>query len=1425
MFEKIISFSINNKFIVALLVAALIAGGVFSLRHIAIDAVPDITNNQVQVVTTSPTLAPQEIEQMITFPLESKLMNIQNVVEVRSISRFGLSVVTVVFEEHVPTLQGRQLVKEQIDIASAEIPSELGSPELMPITTGLGEIYQYVLRVQPGYEHLYDDMELRTIQDWVVKRQLAGTKGIIEISSFGGRVKQYEVAVDPHLLRQNNISISDVFDALMANNENSGGSYIEKDQYAYYIRSQGKVDSKEDIENIVIKKTNTVPLLVRDVAKVVYGSPNRYGAMTMDGKGEVVGGITLMLKGANSSDAIKNVHDRIKQVQKSLPEGVEIYPYMDRSVLVAKTSATVTKNLIEGGLIVIFVLVLLLGNIRAGLIVASVIPLAMLFALMLMKLFGVSANLMSLGAIDFGIVVDGAVIIVESVLHVLHLNYAGQKLSREQMGEVVGRSSRDIIQSAAFGVLIILIVFVPIMTLTGIEGKMFTPMAQTVSFALIGALLLSLTYVPMMSSLFLSRKIAEKETFSDKIMNFFKKMYTPVLRRAIQKPVLVIGLAVTAFLGSVLVFSRMGGEFIPTLEEGDLAMQMTLKPGSSLQESIRASNEAEKILLNNFPEVRHVVAKIGTAEVPTDPMAMEDCDIMIIMKEKDEWVSASSREELMDKMKEKLSIMQGVNFEFSQPIQLRFNELMTGAKTDISVKIFGEDMNVLNDLAERSASIIKKIEGAGDVKVEQTEGLQQWLVKFDHRKLAQYHVDISDLNQVIRASFAGEKAGFVYENERKFDLVVRLRSENRKNMDLGNLFVPDGEGQLIPVSELVEFSEVQSPMLISREDARRRINIGVNVRNRDVASLVRDIEEQIHAEVKLPPGYSLKFGGQFENLEKAKARLMIAVPVALILIFILLYFAFGSFRYALIIYSAVPLSAIGGVVALWMRGMPFSISAGVGFIALFGVAVLNGIVLISYFNQLKKEAKLDLRALVLEGGSTRLRPVLMTAAVASLGFLPMALSNSNGAEVQKPLATVVIGGLISATLLTLLVLPVVYYWIEKRKYMKIPVVVLLVFFSGTLSAQNQMLKSDVVRQNVLLNHPLLKNAVLEAEYEKSGKAQSYNVAPLDVIVQYGQINYSGRDYFVEVNQNLGNLALMFKQDALTRQKILLAESQAQLLRRELVFHASMAYTEWKYAYYEAQVYDSMFVLYSAAMQRMNERVKRGEESSVEKTFFEAEFFKVRNAGASSNLRLEQSWRKLMLSAWIKDSLCIPEPVQMNLFLVEKKEVDTSLFDPLNRKSLMQKSQTQVEKSRLAPEFTIGYFNQSLEKINGHWGIRGGLSIPLWAWTAKSRIEQSKVRENIIANEIEYHREVLASQLEMLLNQYEILTNRMESENPGHTDALIRKAELQYKTGQTDYLSYVQIVQAAFVAKLSGLEMHRELELIIHQINYLTISTI
>ncbi|MGL5272665.1 MAG: efflux RND transporter permease subunit, partial [Phocaeicola sp.] len=997
MFDAIVKFSIKNRLFVGLSTLFLIIAGIYSMITLPIDAVPDITNNQVQVVTISPTLAPQEIEQLITFPIEVSMSNIMNVVEIRSVSRFGLSVVTVVFKEDVPTLDARQLVHEQIQTVAGEIPEELGTPEMMPISTGLGEIYQYVLEVEPGYEKQYNAMELRTIQDWIVKRQLSGIPGIVEINSFGGYTKQYEVAIDPDQLFSLNITIADIFEALSLNNQNTGGSYIEKGANAYYIRSEGMIKELADIEQVVVTNRAGIPILIKDVARVSFGSPKRFGAMTMDGKGECVGGIAMMLKGANANEVTAELERRVEKVQTMLPQGVKITPYLNRSELVSRNISTVVFNLIEGAVIVFLVLILFLGNLRAGLIVASVIPLAMLFAFIMMRIFGVSANLMSLGAIDFGIVVDGAIVIVEGVLaHLYVKRNANRKLSKEEMATQVTEGISKVIRSATFAVLIILIVFFPILTLTGIEGKYFTPMAKTLVFCIIGALILSMTYVPMMSALILKRKIDLKPTLADKFFNKLNSFYQPLLKICLRFSWSTLAIAFAALAGSLMLFTKLGSEFIPTLDEGDFAMQMTLPAGSSLSKSIETSTKAEQVLIDKFPEIKHVVSKIGTAEVPTDPMAVEDGDIMIIMKPFKEWTSASSRQEMVEKMKEALEPITDVEFNFSQPIQLRFNELMTGAKTDLAIKLYGEDMEELYSKAREAASYIEQIPGASDVLVEQAMGLPQLVITYDRSKIAQHGVSINEINDVIRTAYAGEAAGTVFENERRFDLVVRLDQNKVPDLNLHRFFVHTAQGAQVPVSELASIHYVNGPLQINRDATKRRVVVGVNVRNADIGKVVEDIQHTLNTNIKLKPGYYFEYGGQFENLQNAINTLLIVIPIALSLILLLLFFAFRSVVFTLVVFSTIPLSLIGGIVALWLRGLPFSISAGVGFIALFGVAVLNGILMINHFRELHNGStyKLSTSRIISKGTPHLLRPVFLTGLVASLGFVPMAIATT-----------------------------------------------------------------------------------------------------------------------------------------------------------------------------------------------------------------------------------------------------------------------------------------------------------------------------------------------------------------------------------------------------------------------------------------------
>jgi len=1031
MLEKIIAASVRNKLMVGLLLLALIAWGGFSAANIPLDAIPDVTNNQVQVITQSDALAAQEVEQLITIPLELQLRTVPGVTEIRSISRFGLSVITVVFPDDMSTYQTRQLVAEKLKTAEADLAAGAGVPTMAPITTGLGEIYQYSIRVLPGYEKRFSLAKLRDVQDWIVKRQLAGVAGVVDVSSFGGYLRQYEVSVDPARLASNGVTMAELYAALQDNNANTGGAYIERGPNAYFIRGEGRANSLDDLGATVIKQAATgAPLLVRDVATLRMGHAVRYGAMTRNGEGETVGAVVLMLKGASSENTIKNVKARVAEIQKTLPKGLVITPFLDRTKLIDKAIATVEHNLIEGGIIVLAVLLLLLGNWRAAVVVALMIPLCMLFALGMMSVFGVSANLMSLGALDFGLIVDGAVIIVEAVI--FHIVHQRAQAAHETMDDMTESAATRLMSSALFGQLIILIVYLPILSLTGIEGKMFRPMALTVSFAIVGAMLLCLTFVPAATAWALKKDIKEEGTIAYRIMKVLHRGYDPIIRAALGARVVVVGVAVALLVLAGFLFARMGGEFIPQLDEGDFALNVTLAPGSSLSQTVATNLRVQQILKAKFPEIEQIVGKSGTSEIPTDPMSLEDSDEMIILKDHSLWTSASSREELANKMQAALAGVPGVTMEFQQPIQMRFNELISGVKSDVSIKIYGDDLGVLYEKANDAAALIRPLAGVGDLKVEQIAALPQMRVTYNRQKLAQYGLKVSDLNMVLRASFAGDVAGQVYEGERRYDLVMRLDSVHRAGLtNLQDLYVDTPGGQKIPLDEVATVAYKNAPIQISRDDARRRINIGINVRGRDVQSLVQEIQGKLNTSLKLPPGYTTVYGGQFENLNHAIERLKVAVPVSLLLIFLLLYLSFRSVKQALLIFTGVPLATIGGVIALWLRGMPFSISAGVGFIALFGVAVLNGIVLLASLNELAAEGVKSVRERVLRATEERFRPVILTASVASLGFLPMALSTSAGAEVQKPLATVVIGGLISATLLTLVVLPVLYLLFTK----------------------------------------------------------------------------------------------------------------------------------------------------------------------------------------------------------------------------------------------------------------------------------------------------------------------------------------------------------------------------------------------------------
>lgn len=1434
MLNRIIQFSIKNKLVIGLFTLALIIWGVYSANKLPIDAVPDITNNQVQIITLSPSLAAQEVEQLISFPVEQTMATIPEVQEIRSISRFGLSVVTVVFHDDANIYWARQQVGERLIEARNQIPNNIGNPEMAPISTGLGEIYQYVLHAKKGYENKYDAMSLRTIQDWIVRRQLLGTPGIADVSSFGGLLKQYEIALNTDKLRSYNLSIADVFNALEKNNQNTGGAYIDKKPNAYFIRSEGFIKTISDIEKIVVTRTSGgAPVLIRDIAMVQLGHATQYGALTRNAEGEVVGGIVLMLKGANSSIVINSVKDKILQIQKSLPEGVVIEPFLDRSALVSRAIGTVKTNLIEGALIVIFVLVVFLGNIRSGLIVASVIPLAMLFAISLMNLFGVSGNLMSLGAIDFGLIVDGAVIIVEATMHHLGLRKQNTRLTQAEMDTEVFESASKIRNSAAFGEIIILIVYLPILALVGIEGKMFGPMAQTVSFAILGAFLLSLTYVPMMSALILSKKISHRENFSDKMMKFFQRLYTPLIRGALKMKLLVVSIAVGVFIISLIIFKTLGGEFIPTLEEGDFAVETRLLTGSSLSQTIDKIMQASDLLMKKFPEVKEVIGKIGASEIPTDPMPIEACDITILLKDKKEWTSAHNREELAEMMQKELEKIPGVSYGLSQPIQLRFNELISGVRQDVGIKIFGEDLDVLADLAKKIGVIVPTVKGAEDLYVEQVTGLPQIMVKLNRDKIAQFGLNVEDINRTISAAFAGEAAGIVYEGEKRFDMVVRLEKTGRQSIDdVKGLFIAAPDGNQVPLEQVADVNMQLGPNQIQREDAKRRIIVGFNTRGRDISSVVKEIQEKIEKQVKMPPGYFITYGGQFKNLEEANKRLSVAVPVALALILLLLYFTFGSIKYSLLIFTAIPMSAIGGVFALWLRGMPFSISAGVGFIALFGVAVLNGIVLISEFNRLKKEGMTDINAIILKGTSIRLRPVLMTATVASLGFLPMALSTGSGAEVQKPLATVVIGGLITATFLTLVVLPVLYTWFEKikPKMMKSDVVkgvasLLILFLTSSFAANAQQPKivinlSDAVA-SAMKNNPLVKVGTLDISYQQQLKKTVKDYGKTNFGVTFGQYNSRiAYDNNFSINQGILNPGYFKSLIKLSESNIKSSELQLRIYQTELAANTKISYYQLIFWMEEIRLLKELLSIYENILKSSALRYKTGETNALENYNAESKVneTKAQLRSAEEDYRIELNRLKVFTAdssvTSIADTLLVEKRIQVNFDTAAIAANPTLAF--IKQQIDIANKEKAVEQSRLRPDFSVGYFNQSLvgyQTVNGvdkyygvgnrFQGVNLGISIPIFARAQKEKVKAAEVNRVRREAELTNYQFTLQGELTTLfgeLQKQKVQINYYRNTALPQANLIITQAQRAFTAGEIGYYELTQSLNNAVVVK-------------------------
>jgi len=1443
MLTNIIKFSLNNKLIVFLFTIFIIGFGVYSLTQIPIGAVPDVTNNQVQVITTSKNLSTQDIEQFITYPVEIEMANLPGVTEIRSVSKFGLSVVTIVFEDNMGTFLPRQLISEKIKTASEKIPAEFGSPEMGPITTGLGEIYQYILDTKPGYEDKYSATDLRTIQDWIIKRQLSGIPGVVEVNTWGGYLKQYEVAINTEKLNAMNISAVDVYTALEKNNSIAGGGYIEKRNKAYFIRGEGLVKSLEDIRDIPVKTVNGFPIYIKDVAEVGFGKANRFGAITGNGQGEKVLGQVMMLKDGNSKKVIEAVKNRVASISKTLPEGVYINPFLERSELIGKTTHTVAENLILGCLIVIFIVVLLLGNLRSGLVVASVIPLTLLFALSLMYLFGVDANLMSLGAIDFGIIIDGSVIIVEYIAFQItskrkELLQLSPVEKQDAIDEITQKSSSKMMNSAVFGQLIILIVFIPILSLTGVEGKMFKPMALTFSFAIIGAMIFGLTYVPVMSSIFLKPAKTSSKNISVRLMNFLSKLYDPAIRMALNNKKMVLGTASFLLVGSIYLFTTMGGEFVPTLDEGDFVIQPVLKTGTSLSKTIETTTKIENILLDNFPEVDQVVSRIGAAEIPTDPMSMEESDVIIKLKPKDEWVSASSKDELADKFKEALSIIPGMEVEFTQPIEMRFNELITGVRADIAIKIFGEDLDVLSKKGNEIKKLIENVEGASDISVEKIAGLPQMSVVYDRKKIARYGLNIEDVNNMISMGFSGAVVGNVFEGEKRFDLVIRLDDKKRTGISsIENFYIDTPAGVKIPLNEVANISLTKGPAKISRDDTKRRIVVGINVRNRDLQSVVDDIQNLIEANIKLPVGYSITYGGQFENLERAKDRLKIAVPIALILIFILLYFAFNSTKEALMIYSAIPLSAVGGILLLWVRDLPFSISAGVGFIALFGIAVLNGIVLIEHFKELKKEGMNDINERVIRGAKERLRPVILTAAAAALGFLPMAVSTNAGAEVQRPLATVVIGGLVSSTLLTMLVLPVLYSIFDRKKKRKkkkpIKIIGFLVFllgFSFHSNAQNlKPLSMEEVYLLALDNNAGIKASALKVDEADAMIGNAFSFDKTEIYYSYDENNTAINDLPLKVfgiQQNFLFPTIYFAGKKVKKAAYSVESSSYEIKKIILKREVAKYYYQLQYELEKKDVYKKLDSFYQTFAHAAKRKFETGATNYLEKITAKAKQKQLQ-------ILYQQSLEDVTLARVNLNKVVQSDTVftisseklkKLELQMLEEQvHPGTTYFE--NRK-LLFKAKTSFEKQQLLPDISMNYFQGSNKDLDFNLtGYHIGLKIPLFFSGNATKIKAAKISQDIADQEAKDFQMLLKARRSELLAQlkkYENALSYYELEGKSLSEEILKTAKISYQNGEIDFFQYIQSLENAFGILLTHLDNLNQYNQTIIKINYLTI---
>lgn len=1416
--------------------------GIYSLTNISVGAVPDITNNQVQVITTSRSLSTIDVEQFITYPVELEMSNLPGVKEIRSVSKFGLSVVTVIFEDDMGTYLPRQVLAEKLKNIEETIPKNFGTPTMGPITTGLGEIYQYTLETKPGYEDEFSVMELRSIQDWIVKRQLSGIPGIVEINTWGGFLKEYEVAISSEKLQASNISIQQVFTALEKNNSIAGGSYIEKEEQAYFIRGNGLVKSLEDIRNISVENRNGIPILIGDVAEVGFGFARRFGAITGNGEGEKVLGQIMMLKDADSKAVITAVKERLQQIEESLPEGVYINGFLDRSELIGKTTSTIAENLILGFLVVAFIVTLLIGDIRSGLIISSVIPLSFLIAISLMYIFNIDANLMSLGALDFGIIIDGAVIIVEFVaFKMLQKSERFKALTgtdyTSEKNVIAAKGASKMMNSAIFGQLIILIVFIPIVSLSGVEGKMFRPMALTFGFALIGAMFLCLTWIPVACSLFLNPKKLKAKNISTKILDKVKKAYIPSVSWALNhtKAVVISALIIVAL--AVFTFTKMGGEFVPTLDEGDFVIQPILKTGKSLSSTIERTSEIEKILLDNFPEVTQVVSRIGAAEVPTDPMSMQDSDVIIRLKPKDEWTSAETKEELANKFKEALTVIPGMEIEFTQPIEMRFNELITGVRSDIAIKIFGEDLDVLAEKGNEVQSLIRNVEGAADISVEKIVGLPQMAVNFNRSKIARYGLNIEDLNNIIAAGFAGKKTGVVFEGEKRFDMVVRLQEDKREDIsDLQNLVIDTPNAGKIPLSEVADIIYTKGPAKISRDETKRRIVVGVNVRNRDLASVVEDIQLILEDNLSLPVGYTMTYGGQFENLQSATRRLQITVPIVLILIFVMLYFALKDYKDALLIFTAIPFSAVGGVFLLWIRDMPFSISAGVGFIALFGIAVLNGIILVEYFKDLQKDNRELNKDNIIEATLDRLRAVLLTASSTALGFLPMAISTGAGAEVQRPLATVVIGGLITSTLLTLIILPVLYYIFEgKSKKIKMPkttILVLLFGLGGLFSSQAQNPELDKLKAEMLANNKGLNASKINIDRSEAAEGQAFTFDKAQIYQNYDESEAdpiaSRPLYQWGIIQNFDFPTVYNSRLKLNKVTTELAATNYSIDERMKLKNLEISYMEYSIIKERLQIYSYLDSIYKDFSRMARRKFEEGESSYLEKITaqskqkqIEAQLVKIRNelVNASNQIRtIVQSDVELTIEGETPHRLTLN-----NLNSIEN--LPDFILSELQTQQA--KRSEQLAKNELLPGISASYFIRSNSSIDKNFeGYQIGLNIPLLFFGNRSKIKARQLENEMMAVAQQETKIQLEQKQRTLINSLSSQDQTLATYENGQlkvADEIFKTANLSFKNGEIDFFRFVQSLETAQQIKLEYLQQLIDFNFTIISLNYLTLN--